>query len=166
MNKNIFFSFLIGLTLQFSALSLSYACQDHAHDEDYAQASKARWGGPITIMEISDLNSLLAEGEASLGKPVLIQASILNVCQKKGCWMEIPTASEPVRVVFKDYSFFVPKDLAGTEVYAQGELEKKTLSVREQRHFLKDAGASRSERRQVNEPKAVYQFVASAVQKI
>lgn len=126
-------------------------------------ASDAKFGGEFTLKEPIKFSEIASEPQKFLGKEVLTNAKVEKVCQKKACWMEVTDGSHRMRVVFKDYGFFVKKDLAPKTVALQGTLQEKTLSVKEQKHFLKDEGKSQAEIDQVKEPKKVFQFVASAV---
>ena len=51
---------------------------------------------------------------------LVFEATIDEVCQMKGCWMTLES-DQKVRVTFKDYGFFVPKDAGGTESDHQRE---------------------------------------------
>lgn len=128
-----------------------------------AVSAETKFGGQITLKENTQFSDLAASPEKYLGKEILTTAKVDKVCQMKACWMEISDADKSMRVTFKDYSFFVKKDLAPNRVTLQGELQEKTLSVKDQKHFLKDEGKSAAEVAQIKEPKKVYQFVASAV---
>ena len=72
-----------------------------------------------SAVNVTDLLAAL-DGKDSVEAKVTGQ--INNVCQMKGCWMNISddAATEPVFVQFKDYAFFVPKDAAGKEVVIEG----------------------------------------------
>ena len=43
---------------------------------------------------------------------------------------------------FKDYKFFVPKNIDGKEVVLNGTAEKTTTSVKMLKHYAEDAGKS------------------------
>ena len=91
-------------------------------------------------------------------------AKVNNVCQAKGCWMTLSLEDgNEVMVKFKDYSFFVPKDIAGKEVIVNGEAYVKEVSVDEQRHYAEDAGKSGEEIAAILEPKRTYSFEADGV---
>lgn len=92
-------------------------------------------------------------------------ASIVNeVCQSKGCWMKLENGEkEDVRVKFKDYAFFVPKDIAKKEVVVSGKAYVTEVSVEEQRHYAEDAGKSPEEVSEITEPKKTLTFMADAV---
>jgi hypothetical protein len=70
-------------------------------------------------------------------KKIIIVGTVDAVCQKKGCWMElVPAAGEQgVRVRFKDYGFFVPKDAKGYKVRAEGKIKLVTLTKTDADHY-------------------------------
>ncbi len=122
-----------------------------------------KFGDEISLKDSTPFAELATSPEKFLGKEILTKAKIEKVCQQKACWMEVSDGGKSLRVVFKDYAFFVKKDLAPNRVALQGRLQEKILSINEQRHFLKDEGKSGANIAAVKEPKKVYQFVASAV---
>ncbi|WP_426291674.1 DUF4920 domain-containing protein [Dyadobacter endophyticus] len=87
-----------------------------------------------------------------------------SVCQAKGCWMKVNLDNgETMRVVFKDYAFFVPKDISGKTVVFEGEAKKTTASVEHLRHYAQDAGQSKEDIEKITEPKDELTFVAEGV---
>ena len=101
-------------------------------------AFSASVGERISVKELTPLNQLVQKADSFKGKVVLTNAKVENVCVKKGCWMGIKSGDNVIRVVFKDYGFFVPKEIVGKDVRLQGLFETKTISIKEQQHFLKD----------------------------
>lgn len=93
-----------------------------------------------------------------------IRAKVINVCQAKGCWMTLDMGDKKeVMVKFKDYGFFVPKDIAGKEVVINGKAYVKEISVDEQRHYAEDAGKSNKDIAAITTPKRTYSFEADGV---
>ena len=91
----------------------------------------------------SDLFASLQETDTV---QAVIRAQVLEVCQAKGCWMKLALADQrTVMVRFKDYGFFVPKDLAGSEVTVAGKAFVSTVSEEDRQHLAEDAGASEAE---------------------
>jgi hypothetical protein len=83
-----------------------------------------------------------------------VSGTVESVCQVKGCWMQVKLDNgETMRVVFKDYAFFVPKDIAGKTVVFEGEAQKKTVPVEHLQHYAKDAGQSKEEIAKIKDPK-------------
>lgn len=91
---------------------------------------------------------------------VTVRGQVDSVCQVKGCWMGFATEAGDVRVTFKDYAFFVPFSVVGKTVVAEGEMEKVTLSLKESKHMVEDAGGDPD---QVVEPIVEYRLVATGV---
>ena len=86
------------------------------------------------------------------------------VCQAKGCWMTLPTADgQQMRVSFRDYSFFVPKDLSGHTVVVSGWAHRQTVSVADQQHYLRDAGKPEPEIAAITQPRQELNFLADGV---
>ena len=70
---------------------------------------------------------------------------------------------ETMMVKFKDYKFFMPKDIVGKEVVLDGEASIKEVPVKQLQHYAKDAGKSEEEIKKIKEPKKELQFVAKGV---
>ena len=95
---------------------------------------------------------------------VKVVGTVDAVCQMKGCWMNITEVDKPEMMVkFKDYGFFVPKDIAGRKVVMQGYAYREVTPVDELRHYAEDAGKSKEEIEKITQPKEELKFMASGV---
>ena len=93
-----------------------------------------------------------------------VKGTVQEVCQMKGCWMTMDLGNEQsMRITFKDYGFFVPKNSSGKKAVIQGELKKETTSVATLKHYAKDAGKSQAEIDAITEPQTELVFVAEGV---
>ena len=93
-----------------------------------------------------------------------ITAKVVEVCQEKGCWMKVDRGNgETLMVKFKNYGFFMPKNIVGQTVVLEGEAVVKEVSVKQQKHYAEDAGKSKEEIEKIKEPKKETQFVAKGV---
>lgn len=90
-------------------------------------------------------------------------SEVKEVCQKKGCWMKVDLGEEEAMVRFKDYAFFMPKDLAGKEIILGGKAYIEEMSVEDQRHYAEDGGATPEEALAITEPKRTFSFEANGV---
>jgi len=122
--------------------------------------------------KIESDNALVAELMADKYKNMTVGDSISakmvarvdEVCQAKGCWMKLDLGNEEqVMVKFKDYGFFMPKNIAGKEVIINGKAFVSEVSVEEQRHYAEDAGKSEDEIATITETKRTYTFEADGV---
>lgn len=95
-----------------------------------------------------------------------VRGTVTSVCQQKGCWIKITsegTEQQDMMVKFKDYAFFMPKDIAGREVVLQGVAYREVTSVEELRHYAEDAGKSAEEIQKITKPKEELKFMAAGV---
>jgi hypothetical protein len=151
MKHLVFFLFAIAIS------ALLYA-------QEPASAAKGVTYGAGTTAEgaisINQLDSKLSDNKYN-GK---VTGKVAEVCQEKGCWMKVEKADgEKVMVKFKDYKFFMPKDIVGKEVVLDGEAQVKEVSVKQLQHYAKDAGKSEQEIKKIKESKKELQFVAKGV---
>jgi hypothetical protein len=96
-----------------------------------------------------------------------VYGKVSSVCQSKGCWMNImsdtDTSKTEMFVEFKDYAFFMPKDLGGKEVVIKGKAYREMTSVEDLRHYAEDEGVSPEEIAKITGPKQELKFMASGV---
>lgn len=86
------------------------------------------------------------------------------VCQAKGCWMTLPTADgKQMRVRFRDYAFFVPKDLSGHEVVVSGWAYRSVVPKSELQHYAQDAGKTEQEIAAITQDEQQLTFLADGV---
>ncbi len=114
----------------------------------------------LSMQEISEKFNTLKSGDTV---PVKFTTKVKEVCQSKGCWMRLDMGEEEAMVKFKDYAFFMPKDIAGQEVIVEGMAFVEEMSVDEQRHYAEDAGKSADEIAAITEPKRTLSVISNGV---
>lgn len=124
------------------------------------------FGETITDQDVVSDAGLLAMYESM--KPgdttiVKFTATVNSVCQKKGCWMRLDLGEKETFVKFKDYGFFMPKDIAGQEVIVEGMAFVDENSVDDLKHFALDAGKSQEEIDAITTPEKTYSFISNGV---
>ena len=127
-------------------------------------AKGVHYGAKITAADAVEVNILeekLATAETFTGK---VKGTVVSVCQEKGCWMKLEqTDGEGIMIRFKDYKYFVPKNISGKEVVLQGVAKITTTSVEMLKHYAEDGGKSKEEIAKITEPKKEIEFIASGV---
>ena len=123
------------------------------------------FGESISDSGASSYADLLAKMPGIDSLHVKVKGTVRDVCQNKGCWMNINDGQDAAQVFvqFKDYGFFMPKDIAGREVIIEGYAYKDVTSVEDLRHFAGDKGKSKEEIEAITEPKEELKFMASGV---
>ncbi|MBC3540270.1 DUF4920 domain-containing protein [Rufibacter sediminis] len=151
------FSVLLGNCAQNSEKPKATASLPPAKVKIYGDTLEAK--GAI---DAAELPKLLVNQDSAQAK---VATKVLEVCQAKGCWMEVDVKGQnPMRVTFKNYGFFMPKDIVGKEVVFEGVALKDTVSVADQRHFAEDAVKSKEEIAAITAPKPSITFIATGVQ--
>ncbi len=164
------------MTLCLMAL-LFVACKDQTNQdstnteptEEKSERSEAPtfYGEDFEVANVIQYDSLLMmlKSVDSIAN-IVVEGKVDGVCQKKGCWMNIVSDSneeaEELFVKFKDYGFFMPKDLTGN-VVMKGNVYREETSVEELRHYAEDEGQSPEEIAKIIEPITEYKFMASGV---
>lgn len=103
-------------------------------------------GDPLSDREVtgpSDMVALYEGMQAQDTVQTAFRGEVLEVCQAKGCWMRVALPDDrTVMVRFKDYGFFVPKDIAGAQVTVEGKAFVSVVEEEERRHLAEDGGAA------------------------
>ena len=142
----------IKLLLGLFIISASLSAQTRSFGEKIEEGS---------IIENSKIQNLFLAKEKFNAK---LKAKVTDVCQMKGCWMKLEIGDEKdIMVNFKDYSFFVPKNIIGKEVIVSGEAFKRNISVDELKHYARDRGENESAISLIVEPKEIYSLTAKGV---
>ena len=66
-------------------------------------------------------------------------------------------------VKFKDYAFFMPKDLGGSKVILDGVAFTEVTPVDELKHYAEDEGKSQAEIDLITKPEVQKKFMANGV---
>jgi hypothetical protein len=156
MKQLIVFASFLALT--------SLACSQVQDSQD--QSEVQAFGEGVESEEYISLDELWPMMEGQDTVETALKASVAEVCQKKGCWMNLvqtAESEETIMVQFKDYGFFMPKDIAGREVIVEGIAYRQITPVDELKHYAEDAGKSQEEIDAITEPQEETRFLASGV---
>lgn len=130
----------------------------------FAQGGSSFHGKKITDKGAIPATELTAKMADKTQMPAKVEGTVESVCKVKGCWMKVKTSDgQTMRVTFKDYGFFVPKDIVGKTVVVEGTAETTTTPVAELRHYAEDAGKSKEEIAKITAPEKALTFVADGV---
>ena len=149
-----------------SLLALGWSCQQKAKvaqpQEKFASVgAKISKDSAISKEELFAKYAALNEGDTVNVKFI---SKINEVCQKKGCWMNVDLVNdEKVFVKFKDYGFFMPLNAKNEEVIVNGKAFLSVESVDELKHYAKDAGKSQAAIDSIQSPITTYAFLADGV---
>lgn len=141
----------LGLLLMFAV-----ACSEKKIESD-------KYGTALSINEASKVSAILSEPESYLGKKVLIEGPVLEVCAKQGCWLEIASdqAEQKIKVKVNDGEIVFPMTAKGKIAKVEGEVYKIELSLEEavgyQKHVAEEQGVA-FDSTSVTGPMTIYQI--------
>jgi hypothetical protein len=123
---------VLGVALALGVCALAVVGAQATHETD-------DFGAPITLEQATPLARVLANPERYALQPVLVRGRLTDVCQRKGCWTVLQDQAAQVRVRFKDYGFFLPKDSTGRQAFVEGVVVVETLTEEQARHYESEA---------------------------
>lgn len=138
------------------ALCFFFSCSSQKDVQSFGEKINSK--GAISVLEVSKL----MEGKDSL--EAKFTGQVVECCQNKGCWMtmDIGEGTE-MRISFKNYGFFVPKNTGGKTAVIEGWAHRTITSVEELQHYASDEGLSQEEIDKITEPKKEITFIAKGV---
>lgn len=140
------------------------ACNNSTTPTTENATEAAYYGEKITNENAISVDELTTAMGDKTEMPVKITGTVTDVCQKKGCWMELKTADgKGLRITFKDYGFFMPKDCQGKTAIAEGVAKIEETSIADLQEYAKDAGKTADEIAAISTPKKELVFEASGV---
>jgi cytochrome c-type biogenesis protein CcmE len=95
----------------------------------FAQNGK-KYGEKLTLKTKTTISELLKNPDKYDGKTVLVEGVIVNVCEKRGCWIDISSDKEFEKLRFKveDGVIVFPMEEKGKNIVAEGIFEKQVFT--------------------------------------
>ena len=81
------------------------------------------YGEPLTLSTVTSVGTILQTPEEWVGKRVLIEGRVTEVCEKKGCWMDIAHPEGLIQVKVADDVIVVPLSARGKSALVEGTVE-------------------------------------------
>ena len=109
------------------------------------------YGAGVTLAETTSIAKILADPDAYVGKTVRIEGRVLEVCPKKGCWMELsedPEGKRParLRVKVEDDVIVFPVTAEGKLAVAEGVVEAIPMTREQYTGWLAHLAEERGEK--------------------
>ena len=159
-------SIIIFIVALISACNQSVSPNQSNSSTSTEKVEMQSFGEKITTDGALPYDEFLKKMAVSDSLEAKVIGTVASVCQMKGCWMNIVStqAGNPeMFVTFKDYGFFMPKDLSGQKVIMRGHAYREVTSVDELRHYAEDEGKSKEDIAKITEPVEELKFMADGV---
>lgn len=121
------------------------------------------YGKGISLKDTTAISTLLQHPEKYVNKKVLIKGRIVDVCKKRGCWMEIAGDKEfqSIRIKVKDGEIVFPLEARGKIALAEGIFEKLVISkeqlLKQMKHHAEEHGET-FDPSKITEGKVIYRL--------
>ncbi len=124
-------------------------------------------GQPVDMSLMHFMQELVENPDQFVGQKITLKGTIDKVCKKKGCWADIVSGDDKVRIKVTDDEIKIPLYKMGKEVYATGVLKRYDMSLKQtiahKRHMAKDAGEA-FDPSSVTAGETIYQLQADALE--
>lgn len=149
------------------ATVLLFSCSGNKEQQEEwnEEAVVGYYGEKINNSNIVSVEDMMKQLDTNDSINVKVEGEITATCAMKGCWMNLVLPSgEEVRVTFKDYAFFVPKEgMEGNRAIIEGKVKRTMTDVATLKHYAEDAGKSVEEIEAITEAKNELAFEATGV---
>lgn len=108
-----------------------------------AFAQTEKFGKEISLTEKTNISKILSAPEDYVGKTVLVQGEILEVCAMAGCWMELKSDAEnqKIKIKVKDGDIVFPVEAKGKSALVEGTVYKIKLTKEEAIEYYEHVAA-------------------------
>ncbi|NCS87719.1 MAG: hypothetical protein AUK34_04895 [Ignavibacteria bacterium CG2_30_36_16] len=126
-------------------------------------AEGKKYGKGVTLKEKTKISDIFANPEEFTGKKVLVEGMIVDVCSKRGCWMEIASDKEfeKIKIKVEDGEIVFPLEEKGKTALVEGTIEKiemtKEQAIERAKHHAEEVG-QKFDPASVTGPEVFYQI--------
>ena len=104
------------------------------------------YGKGVDGTGVIKVSELVANAEKYVGQTVRVEGVVIDVCAKRGCWMDLKSDGGKVRIKVDDGVMVFPMDAKGKHAVAEGVFTKIEMTPDEARALAKHQ-ADRTRRR-------------------
>lgn len=103
-----------------------------------APATGQSFGAGVKLTDSMPIATLLADPKAHVGQTVRVEGMIVDVCPKRGCWMDLAGTAPGQKVRFKvtDGEMVFPVDAKGKYAVAEGVVAVNELTLEETKEYV------------------------------
>lgn len=111
-------------------------------------ANELKLGAPLTLDTVTQVSEINKHPDQYLGKTVLIEGLVINVCAKRGCWMDLASdlPFEKIQVKVVDGEIVFPMEAKGRIARVEGVVDEVKLSqdqaIRMGKHRAEEQGTT------------------------
>ncbi|HUQ07025.1 MAG TPA: DUF4920 domain-containing protein [Kofleriaceae bacterium] len=134
-----------------------------------AAAPSQSFGSGVKLTETTPVATLIANAKSMVGKTVRVEGQVVDVCPKRGCWMDVAGTAPGEKVRFKvtDGEMVFPVDAKGKHAVVEGVVAVNELTLEETKEYVayqqKEYGAEKDPA-SVTEPMVIVRIDGTGAQ--
>jgi len=103
----------------------------------WVEAKELTFGEAVDVKDTIKISTLLASPSDYVDKQVTVAGTIVGVCQKRGCWMNLASDAkfEKLRIKVRDGDMVFPMSAKGRQALATGVVKEIKLDVEQTRRY-------------------------------
>jgi hypothetical protein len=118
--------------LLFAGCALLIAGAALAGEAKSGNSDVQKFGAPVTTRKAVDIAKLAKDPARFAGRRVRLEGTVKDVCQGRGCWVEVEAADASFLARSLDESVLLPKDCKGRKVVVQGVVKALPRTIKEE----------------------------------
>jgi len=105
-----------------------------------------KYGAELTLREVTKVSDISDKPDRYVGKRVLVEGMVVEVCAKRGCWLNIASDRkyEKIQIKVTDGEIVFPMSARGRKALVEGVVEEISMSREEavayERHKAEEKG--------------------------
>ena len=103
------------------------------------------YGAGVDVEEATPIVDILADPDAYIGKTVRVEGGVLDVCPRRGCWIELGDEESSIQIKVEDGVIVFPTESKGRLAAAQGEVEAIEMTREKYLAWLAHAAEEKGE---------------------
>lgn len=128
--------------------------------------AEQKFGVGAKFADAVPMTTIMKNPESYVGKEVTVTGTIVDVCAKRGCWMQLTSdyKNEKVRIKVNDGEMVFPLDARGKKAAAKGTFKKMELTLEQTKSHLQHIAEENKKKfdpASVKEAMVVYQVQAT-----
>ena len=98
-----------------------------------------KYGSPLTLSEYTNISEIEKAPKSFVGKKVLVKGTVVEVCAKRGCWLDIAsdTPFEKIQIKVLDGVIVFPMSARGHSATVEGVVEELKFSKKQALKYAK-----------------------------
>ncbi len=123
------------------------------------------YGKGVDGTEVVQVSELVANADKYIGQTVRVEGVVIDVCAKRGCWMDLKSGGGTIRIKVDDGVIVFPMDAKGKSAIAEGVFTKIELTAEQAeahaKHQAEEKGQVLDAANVPDAPTVIYQIAGT-----